>query len=204
VVKILSKAGVSLADMYDVVGSIAGVETLESGEVTLVHEMGATIFSERISTFIRLAATDDLLQGVAFETLITNLPSTPFKILGIVVFADVASRVTRASVAVRSRAGGRELPIWVWQLTADQEITTRIDDGTGVSNEVLMRATSLLGSLPHFTVGAGQPQHVGDIALRGQTSAFGAGTVKITLLMHIAFSQIGSGVSSHGLPIPGW
>ena len=44
-VKILSQAGISLADLYNVEGSIAGIEQLDTRELPIVHEMSGTIFS---------------------------------------------------------------------------------------------------------------------------------------------------------------
>ena len=46
---------------------------------------------------------------------------------------------------------------------------------------------------------------INDIAFRGVTSAFGAGTVVLTALIHIAFTHLGGNVPSNfGLPVPGW
>lgn len=190
--------------MYDVVGSVAGIEQLESREVQLVHEMGATIFSERVSTAIRRVTTGAIAQDIQFNVFLTDLPATPYQILGVTVFASVAARVTRASVAVRQRNTIREFPIWMWDTADDAEVSLRlVDNGAAVGTVIALRPVQLLEALPHFTTGSGQPQSVPDIAFRGTAASFGAGTVIVTALLHVGFSEIG-GISSRGLPIPSW
>jgi len=203
-VKILSRSGTSLADTYDVVGSVAGIEQLESREVSLVHEMGQTLFSERFSTFMRRGLSGAILQNVTFNFLLNDLPSVPFRILGIAVFSDAIARVAMASVALRDPVTGREIPIWAWDAVIDPEMRVRHeDDGGGVVQAQFLRPLQPLGQVPHLTAGSGQPQRVPDVAFRGASTGFGAGTVSVTMLLHIGFSQTG-GISSHGLPIPSW
>ena len=200
-VKILSRSGDSLADTYDVQGSIAGIEQLRSDEVTLVHEMGSTFFSERFSTFLRVALSGTLNQGNGFGTFLTDLPSVPSRVLGVVVFADTAARIDNVSLAVRSEFSDREMPIWVWDQTT--EVDVRIDAlGSGVVTRSMFIPLPLQ-TLPTFAGGGGQPQIVEDLVFRGEAAAFGAGTVAVTALIYLAFSQIG-GLSSRGLTVPSW
>ena len=201
-VKILSQAGISLADIYDVKGSIAGIEQLETRELPIVHEVGATVFSERFSTTVRRRASGNLNQSTTFDLILTDLPDVPSRLLGVAILCDVPSRISFAAVLVRDPIGGREMPVWVYD--APNASTVRIvDNGAAVANTEMLHGNSNLDYVPNFVGGSGQPQIVDDIALRGQTTAFGAGTVFITGLYYIAFGQVG-GISSRGLPIPSW
>jgi len=71
--KVLGQVGVSLADAYDIEGSIAGVDELVTRDVSLTHDMAATIFSERVSTAIRRSATAALAQNTLFDRGPTRL-----------------------------------------------------------------------------------------------------------------------------------
>jgi len=210
VVKILSQSGKSLADLYDVQGSIAGVEELDSREVTLVHEMGKTLFAERFFTVIRLLESGDVLQSVAFNVVISNLPQQPWRILGIAVMADATTRLATASVSLQAKTSGnsREYPIWSWDVVNDTEQTVRwSNDGAGVANTVFLIPSAPLTMLPNISAGQLQPHPDGvqNIALRGKTSNFGAGTVEVRLLLHIGTADAGGGsLSSRGLPVPSW
>ena len=201
--KVLAQAGTSLADVYDVEGSVAGVEQLLSQEVNLVHEMGGTIFSERFSTFIRRTQTAATLQSVDIDEVITGLPNPYWRVLGVVVLVDVTGRLTRMCVNIRDPVvgTGREIPVWIWDAANSNAV--RIDEeGTVLVREALtpVPGTTLV---PSMGVGDLQPQGTTELSLRGRTSAFGAGTVTITALIQIGFAQVG-GISSKGLPLPGW
>jgi len=202
-VKILSRSGTSLADIYDVKGSIAGIDQLETRELSIVHEMGATVFSERLHTTIRRATDDALAQNTAFEAIITNLPSVPTRLLGMAVVTDDASRISRAAVMLRDpeSSGGTEIPIWAW----DQSTSVRvnfIDLGSSVTFDLLVSAPPVF--VPTFIGGSGQqPDPVDEIVLRGVTTGFGAGTVFMRVFYYMAFPFLG-GLSSRGLPVPSW
>lgn len=201
-VKILSRSGDSLADTYDVVGSVAGIEELESREVSLVHEMGGTLFSERFSTAVRRSANDGVLQNANFDFVVTDLPATPTRLLGLQIFSDDASRVLRVAVMVRDASNFREVPIWVFDGT--NSIPVRfVDDAGAVTLFDVLQPEPSLTMLPIFTGGIEQPQTIDQIAVRGTATAFGAGTVDIRGVFDVAFSQVG-GISSRGLPIPSW
>jgi len=201
--RILSQSGVSLADLYDIKGSIVGVEQLTTREISLVHEMGDTLFSERLSSNIQRGASGDIAQTLPFDVVLTGLPMTPFRVLGIMVFADAASRVSTCQVSLRDPLAGREVIIWSWQSTVDSTLTQRVvDDGGAAANVTYLRPVAPL-LVPTMGFGTDQPQSVSEISMRGNTLTFGAGTVETFLLVHIAFSEI-KGISSYGLSIPSW
>lgn len=200
--KILSRSGDSLADVYDIEGSIAGIEQLETRELPIVHEMGATLFSERFSTTTRRATTGNLLQDVNFAINLTDLPGTPTRLLGVTVLTNNAARILRAAVMVRDSVGTtRESPIWVWDAATSLPIRL-VEEGTEADFDVLVGSAPTI-FVPNFVGGRLQPQVANEFIIRGRTTGFGAGTVFVTALYYIAFGQIG-GISSRGLPIPGW
>jgi len=203
VVKVLGKAGVSLADVYDVKGSIAGVDQLNSEEVSLTHEMGATIFSERLQGFLFRLTSGDILQDISFDiTLTINLPI--YRVLSVYVQADAGQRLTRAQVSLRQTQGGREIPMFIWAVNNDNESTIRIvENGAAVGIDSALIQVSP-ATMPIIGLGSDQPALVGDeIVLRGTSSSFGAGTVECVALVYIANPQgvIQRGV---GLPVPSW
>lgn len=198
-VKVLSQSGNSLADVYDVVGSVAGIEQLESREVGLVHEMGSTLLAERFSTQIRRATAEGLLQSVNFQVLIDDLPTVPTRLLGVGVFADTGTRISKAAVSVRTIL--RELPIWVYDAANIDPV--RINNEGSVEDVDFLRGIASMDFVPSFIGGTAQPISVSQVALRGTTTAFGAGTVNITVLLYQAFPSV-EGLSSRGIPIPSW
>ena len=202
--KIQSRVGSTLTSVYDIRGGVAGLEELRTQEVGLVHDMAPTIQSERFSSTIRRRTTGDLAQGVVWDELITDLPAGVSRILGVQVFVDTAARSDRVAVMVRDPVAGREFPIFIWNSTTGIFENVRMvdNDGAPASFPFLIPVEPKL-FLPSLLVGSDQPQAVPDIAFRGQTPAFGAGTVSHTLIIHLAFAAIG-GLSSRGLPVPSW
>ena len=204
--KVLAQAGFSLADVYDVQGSIAGVDQLVTEEVHLVHEMGGTIFSERLGGAIIRATTGALNQSTTWDVITTGLPAGIWRVEGVYVQSDTAGRSDRAQVSLRDINAGREFPLFVWDATNDFQSDIRIiENGAAVGNDAALIQTSPVPNLPSLGIASGQrTQRVGEeIAFRGQTTAFGAGTITHTALIYIAFMRL-RGVSSIGLPIPGW
>lgn len=198
--KVLAQAGTTLADVYDVEGSVAGVEELLSSEVHLSHEMGATIFSERFSQFVRRVVTGNLAQNIEIAATLSAFPGTPCRINGVCVLVDTAGRVDDVAVNVKDN-GARELPIWVWDGTNTD--TIRLFDVT-LGDKNVLRPNAAYSLLPNIVSGPNRAvDTVDDIVVRGTTSGFGAGTVEITLLVFISFAARDA-VSSQGLPIPGW
>ena len=211
-VKILSRAGVSLADIYDVKGSIAGIDQLETRELPIVHEMGATIFSERYSTTIRGIETGDIAQNITFEIALTNLPQSPTRLLGLQVLTDVGARILRCALSVTNPigaigggGGAQDMPIWVWDATnALFETATIFNDGASGNLDVLIsHPASMLA--PIMVGGLGQNRDmVTNLRLQGRTTGFGAGTVAITALLYLGFAFDTTGLSSFGVPFPSW
>jgi hypothetical protein len=206
VTRVLSRSGDSLADIYDVDGSIVSIEELEAREIALVHEMGHNIFSERFSMAYRRETTGAIAQNATWNNTFADLPAGPFRITNVFVFVDTASRITIASIALRSTASGREVPFWTWDTSDDDQIRVRYDDdGAGVATITSMvPVNSSQKVMPHIAAGIGQPQRTEEIVFRGLASAFGAGDVTCTCYLELAFSQVAPGLSSRGLPVPSW
>lgn len=204
--RILGQAGSSLADTYDVEGSIAALDELTSQEVHLVHEMGVTIFSERLSSRIVRVTSGLVAQNLNFAAVITGFPATAVRLLGLTVLGTVAE-LTRAAVMVRfdgslgSAGVEQEAPIWVWDEGAAQTVNF-IMAGT-LANQSIMTPLDLLTWMPNLITGPNQPEVVSQLVLRGLTAGFGAGTTEVTLLAHVMFAGAG-GLNSEGVPIPGW
>ena len=205
-VKVLTQSGDSLADIYDVEGSIAGIEQLETNELPIVHEMGATVFSERFSMAIRRETTGAIAQSISWNNTFADLPAGPFRITNVFVFVNTASRVSTAVVSLRSVVNDREVPFWTFDENDDDQVRVRIqDDGAAVGTVTsLVPVNAAQKIVPHIAAGIGQPQRLEEIVFRGQTNAFGAGDVTVTCLVELAFSQIRPGLSSRGLPVPSW
>jgi len=59
--------------------------------------------------------------------------------------------------------------------------------------------------IPNLLIGSLNRGVVNDIAIRGHTTTFGAGTVDIRILIYVMHpDSTGKSVSSVGLPIPSW
>jgi len=199
--KILAQAGISLSDVYDVQGSVVGVEELLSREVSLTHDMGQTLQSERLSADVRRAESTAVAQDLPFSAGLLSLPRIPCRILAIIVVTSVTSRILNCAVSVSDAGDSQEIPIWAWDGT--NERTLRFVDDGSESNLITLVGDPTFSRLPSFTFGRDQPQSVESIVVRGTSSGFGAGTVQVTLLAYIAFADI-AGISSYGLPIPSW
>lgn len=201
--KILSKSGDSLADVYDVQGSIAGIDQLQSQDVNLVHEMGSTVFSERFNLVIQKIESTGMAQSVNFLAVLGSLPATPWRVLGVNVFTDVAGRLDSVVVTLHDTGLGRDMPLFVWKSTVDSELVVRLrNDASTTSNQVLLRSNGV-GLVPTMGCGTDQRENVEQLAMQGTVKAFGAGTLDITATVLIGFAELG-GVSSRGLPLPGW
>lgn len=199
--KILSKTGDSLADVYDVEGSIAGVDELLSEEINLVHEMGGTAFSERLSTRMFSISSGAIAQSIAFNVNFSENENA--RVLGVQVITTTEARVSHVQVSITSPPGvdNQECPIWGWESTKDTfRSLSMLVGGAIVSRDVLVPAFSLL---PNLLVGPDSPRSAQTLTIRGAATAFGAGTVTIQALLYLAFPQT-AGLSSRGLPLPGW
>ena len=206
--KIQSQSGVSLADTYDIEGSIAGVENLESADVHLFDEMGARVFSERLQAFIVRLTAGAQTQGTAWSAVASGIPDTVNRILGLTVITDQANRTSNLQVSVGNNVTGREMPIWNWATAVDDEVGIQwSDDGAGQAAFNLM--SSIHGyHLPQLLTRIGAAKAMPDVIFRGITTVFGAGEVEAILLFHLARAASGNPTpgepSSHGLPFPSW
>jgi len=206
--KILAQAGISLADVYDVAGSVAGVEQLLTQEVSLVHEMGGQMFSERLGAFILEIPNGGIAQSTGWVVDTVILPDTTHRILGVTMLSDSAAEVGTATLAVANTASDREIPIWSWDSTIDDEVITRwSNDGAAVANMLLLRSVAPQ-QVPYMLIREGIEKQMPHLIFRGSTLGFGAGTNDTFCLIHIARAgdadpQPGN-PSSHGLPIPSW
>jgi len=102
-------------------------------------------------------------------------------------------------------AGGeREIPIWTFDNNVDQEVVIRVqENGAAVGNTNMCRALNVQDFVPITLLGRDQRINAPDIAFRGSTLGFGAGTVTVIALIYIEFANL-EGVSSFGVPLPGW
>ncbi len=205
--KILAQAGVSLADNYDIEGSIAGVDELETRNVSLVHEMGAQIHSERLNQFIVKMTSGDVLQSTAFAILASAVPDTTNRILGLALLANTAARVTHASLAYRNPDTNREFVLACWDTSDDAERRCLYSDDGAAAAEFFYLSPTIMQS-PHLLARIGTGKLMPQLLLRGQTEAFGAGTVETLGLVVLAApgaeAPTPGAPSSHGLPLPGW
>ncbi len=199
--KILAQAGVSLADAYDVEGSIVGVENLDATDVKTVHEMGATIHAERIGGTIIALSTGALAQSITWNTGIT-LAANVTRILGLQMISNSAARTARAAVMLTDLPPTiNDLPIMWWDTGDTIAAINMTIEGTLAAVNVLQPTLPPL--LPNLLIGTNQQNAVPVINFRGVTTAFGAGTVVHTLMIYTATAGE-PGVSSRGLPTPSW
>lgn len=206
-VKILSKAGQSLADMYQVAGSIVGVDELETRELGIMHELGATVFSERFTTTILKARSAPTAQNTNIDMSFDGQSGTSMaRVLGVAVFCNIAAQMATFQVSVHREPGvgtnvDQDYPVWIW---GGDSFPTRISlDGTLVQRDVLLGAPGQV-HLPNFLEGSKQGTNpVLDLRMRGRTAGFGAGTETIWVLIYLAFTVSG-GISDFGARIPSW
>jgi len=136
--KILSRSGESLADVYDVEGSIAGVDQLLSHDVNLVHEMGGVLMSERLGGTIAAIQTAAILQNVNFGIGLT-LGATPVRLLNVALYASVVARTARAAIHITDQApaGITDVPISVWDTGGVESLVDVLINGTN-STQLLL------------------------------------------------------------------
>lgn len=212
--KILAQAGKSLSRIYNTVGSKIGVEQLQSEDVSLIHEMGGTIAAERMTTRFLKFSSGALAQNITTQS---DVPSAgPIvgmqRILGIVVVADTAARVTRIMVSLNQPAPSDDFVLFSWDTSIDAErpVLMRFTGaGATVHSQFVPLGTQ---PLPSLLGGTEQPLISGadQFSARGLTSGFGAGTVTITAMIYLAemlaqgTGSKGAPGSSHGLALPSW
>jgi len=212
--KILAKVGDSLADSYDVVGSIAGTEELVSREVSLIHEMGSTIFSERLTSHITKISSGSLAQNASFDVVSSPFEECANRISMVQFIADAASKFKFCSLMLEDPNGDLEFPIDVWcsaaattSGSADSEAGIRFDpDGTGAASMSWLRPT--LAFEPTVISRMGGVTGIPTLIFRGTASAFGGGTAELFCYVHhmrpASLNPLPGAERSHGLPLPSW
>jgi len=207
--KILSQSGISLADSYDIQGSIVGIENLDSNNVSLVHEMGGTIFSERLQTNLTRLNPGATAQNTAWNIQIP-VPNSPSRIMACTVISDVTTRIDMCSLNISSPVGGREIVLWSWDSNNDGEQQIRFsNDGAAVATDILLLpGYNLMPYLLTRTSGNVETREMGLLNFRGTTNGFGAGTVEPIMILGLARATdrlpVPGQPSSHGLPVPSW
>lgn len=203
--KIDSRSGSSLADSYDTVGSKVGIDNLETRDVNLVHEMGGTLVSERLTSEIFRVQTGSIAQSTAFDADFSQVLPTGIimRVLGLAMIVDTANRVSNCAIVARANLADQEIPLIINDGSEDP--VRMQDDGAAVALlQTLGSDGAMIPQIPTLLIGSGvRNSTVNTLFLRGVTSGFGAGTVQITGLAHIAFARP-EGVSSAGLPVPSW
>lgn len=205
--KIQGQAGISLADVYDVVGSAIKIDEIEDHDVNLVHEMGRQIFGERTGSQILRLTTGDINQSTSWGVIQAagvELTQGLHRILGVCMLTDAEDRLARASIALLGN-DGREFPIFAWDATQDVHRTIRIiDEGVAVTNLDYLVPVGFGATQPTMRWGGDYAANVPDIVFRGATLAFGAGTVFCAALVYVAGPTERESVSSYGLLPPSW
>lgn len=203
--EIRGQVGVSLSDQYDVAGSVAGVKELLDKDVHVVHEMGAVMMAERLSGRMVIMNSAAETQSEDFDVLL-NLGPAVQRLLGLQVFVNTAARLTRVQVSITStidllfNPSLTDLPIFLWD--GGTEIACRVvRAGSAISPTLLQ--PDFAPALPNLMIGTDQRASTPQLSMRGRTSAFGAGTVVVTCVAYVAFADV-EGLSSFGVPIPGW
>jgi len=206
-----SSGGSSLAQLYDTLGTaIASNAELEGGSIHLVHEMGQVLFSEGLQLTIRRIEALTIAQSTAFDVVLTDLPGVPYRIFEVLVFAgegDDAADISNCAVMLRDPISGREQPFFSWENDNASTVRFSPDSTIGVINaSVLNKDTRVnqVGGLPLIGQGGQKATGPADIAMRGTTGAFGAGSIDILCNLLIASSDTPGGIRSEGLPIPSW
>ena len=163
--KILSQSGDSLADAYDIEGSIAGIDNLLSEEVNLVHEMGATIFSERLSSRILSISAGAISQSSSLD--INFSVNEMSRLLGIQVLTSAAARLSIVQVSITSppAVDNSDMPIFVWDGGGDSFRTARLlINGSFQTLELLLPGNVPL--LPNLLIGPNSPRPAATISLQ--------------------------------------
>jgi len=197
-----SKAGESLTDLYDVRGGQAPIERIETNVVQGVHELGATIQSERFSQTVRKVEHLGGGQSTNFNVSIGNLPDGVWKVDSVyVTVSSDASRLTKCCAGFRS-AQQRDVPLWVWDENNSRILLIESDAlGNGV---IVLSPDPVFSAFPQLASGLDQPASISELFLSGTLGAFGAGTEDIKAWFKISFCDVPGIVSPRGLPIPSW
>lgn len=212
--KILSQAGISMADTYDIEGSIVGVENLDANNVSLVEDMGPRVMAERMKTIMVTGTTGALADAIDFNITVlgsTTIPSPDCasRVLSVNVYipAANATEIENWSLTVRDQNLQREAALITWDIDIDSEVkVVWNNDGAGAANFIQLRP--LTHQLPGLLTRAGDLEIAPLLLWRGTTAAVVATTVTATLVIQLArpnrTNPAAGQPSSHGLPIPSW
>lgn len=216
--------GSELAKLYDTEGQRIGSPgaELESDRIILTHEMGQLMMSERLRVAIRQCWSGAVPQSSTFESIMTDLPDSPVRILGFFPFTlpGVGAVTDFTTVTLCAREGNepREMPLWNWSgaATGAVYLPARFQPTAGLAlgnYQMLVNAFGVsTGHLPFATMPSlivkannvvGPRASVDDLVLRGTTSAFGAGTREVFVHVMIAF-PFPFVEGEAGLPVPSW
>lgn len=209
--------GSSLAPTYDTVGTKQSPSAdLRTDEIILTHEMGQVIFSERLQISHRHLISAATIQATAFNTVISDLPTSHYRIANIQCVIDdasIAADIEVASVLHRDVSNGRENVLWTYHGATGSVARMVIDMGAGVTERELLipsaadsaiaRAYQQLGR--GFEEGVTPSSGVRNLAIRGVTGAVFTGSRSITAIITVIHALPGAGqIRSEGLPIPSW
>lgn len=205
--KILSQAGTSLADVYDVAGSIAGVDFLDSNDVQLTHEMGGEIHSERLLGHTITVSSGAVASGANWDVDFETIPDCWNRIMGVYVTASVASEVEHCNVNLRPRATlANSFPIWWWDGFADGEGDLRIMQAGSTATRINLIPRPAAQPFQYIMGRTGLEKQLPFLTFSGQAQT-GAGVTclaTIYLARPDTVEPAAGDPSSHGLPIPSW
>ena len=201
--KILSKSGDSLADNYDVAGSVAGIDQLNSEDVNLVHEMGGQLVSERMGARVLVIPSGLIAQSTAFITnFFTGNGIT--RILAIQVVTNGIGGLANLAVSVTTPVGvtSTDVPLFGWDSTGGLAVAIQVLINNTLATLSMLTPEAAI-QVPQIMMGQNQAEPVSTLTMRGLTNAFGGGTIETTALIYTASPNVG-GLSSRGLPMPSW
>ena len=207
--RILSQSGKSLASTYEIDGSQIGVDELLSQDVSLLHEMGGTIFSERLRSQVITLATGSIGQNSEFEATFEfdDLVDSPVRILGCQVVANAVTRVQLAQVSIQGVGSSGEFPFYIYDYDdAPAGLVILSIQGAAVDTYIQLSPRQI--QVPTLITRKGDEGTMPGFVLRGLTTGFGGGTVQCTALINICragqATPVAGDPKSHGLPLPSW
>jgi len=200
----LGQGGISLADTYDVDGSIVQVDELDAEEgVHLSHEMSTTIWSERAGQVFTQISNGDVLQTVVWDVFSAIGPNVIQRILNIQVISE-ADRIDHCGISLQDPDSEREMPLFVWDSGTDPAVPFRWSRDGGAASQFLLLQPAYNYS-PEMMFRHGANKLTPRLVFRGLSTTFGAGNVEAFALIHLARAEPTDRVnSSFGLPVPGW
>lgn len=198
--------GRSIAKLYDSPEQLRAGAELTDREIVLTHDMGQQVFAER-HRVVHRQATFAVAQSTAFDQLIDGLPEQ-FQVLGVQVTVDTNGAI--ANLAVHAENEGHTLSnaLFYWESAGGSSTVIRVAPG-GDTNVLLPSAVcAALFPNRNLVLSRNTREATGGIALavRGTTTAFGAGNVTITARLLLAFFNRQNSTMPLGAvaPFPSW